>query len=160
MDAGKQRFEQEYFRIGCYGMGFHDFLQNQVFVYRSEPGQRLGDVREKLQTIFPHAILLDPTVNIEDHHRRSTSQYVQVQVVQPISDEKAKFKNRNIPEAILQYYRSNEIRRFTYTRLFVHEDDRDATSDIAKFSTERYEFSTAFVLPNTTRWVPAGSSTK
>ncbi|CAF4332522.1 unnamed protein product, partial [Rotaria magnacalcarata] len=27
MDAGKQRFEQEYFRIGCYGMGFHDFLQ-------------------------------------------------------------------------------------------------------------------------------------
>ncbi|CAF3676261.1 unnamed protein product [Rotaria socialis] len=160
MDASKQRFEQEYFRIGCYGMGFHDFLQNQVFVYRSEPGQRLGDVREKLQTIFPHAILLDPTVNIEDHHRRSTSQYVQVQVVQPISDEKAKFKNRNIPEAILQYYRSNEIRRFTYTRLFVHEDDRDATSDIAKFSAERYEFSTAFVLPNTTRWVPAGSSTK
>jgi hypothetical protein len=27
MDASKQRFEQEYFRIGCYGMGFHDFLQ-------------------------------------------------------------------------------------------------------------------------------------
>ena len=29
------------------------------------------------------------------------------------------------------YYRSNEVRRFTYTRLFVNEDDRDATSDIA-----------------------------
>jgi len=29
MDASKQRFEQEYFRIGCYGMGFHDFLQVQ-----------------------------------------------------------------------------------------------------------------------------------
>lgn len=27
MDPSKQRFEQEYFRIGCYGMGFHDFLQ-------------------------------------------------------------------------------------------------------------------------------------
>ncbi|CAF4442265.1 unnamed protein product, partial [Adineta steineri] len=75
---------------------------NQVFVYRSEPGQRLSDVREKLQTIFPHSILLDPTTNIEEHHRRSTSQYVQVQVVQPISDEKARFGNRNIPEAILQ----------------------------------------------------------
>jgi hypothetical protein len=31
----------------------------------------------------------------------------------------------------LRYYRSNEVRRFTYTRLFVHDDDRDATSDIA-----------------------------
>lgn len=30
-----------------------------------------------------------------------------------------------------RYYRSNEVRRFTYTRLFVHEDDRDAISDIA-----------------------------
>jgi len=27
MDVNKQRFEQEYFRIGCYGMGFHDFVQ-------------------------------------------------------------------------------------------------------------------------------------
>ena len=27
MNASKQRFEQQYFRIGCYGMGFHDFLQ-------------------------------------------------------------------------------------------------------------------------------------
>ena len=27
MDTSKQRFEQEYFRIGCYGMAFHDFLQ-------------------------------------------------------------------------------------------------------------------------------------
>lgn len=27
MDVSKQRFEQEYFRIGCYGMTFHDFLQ-------------------------------------------------------------------------------------------------------------------------------------
>ncbi|CAF1392432.1 unnamed protein product [Adineta ricciae] len=160
MDANKQRFEQEYFRIGCYGIGFHDFLQNQVFVYRSEPGQRLSDVREKLQTIFPHSILLDPTISIEEHHRRSSSQYVQVQVVQPISDEKTRFGNRNIPEAILRYYRSNEVRRFTYTRLFVHDDDRDATSDIAKFSAERYEFSTALSLPNTTRWMPAGPSTK
>ncbi|CAF0752403.1 unnamed protein product [Rotaria sp. Silwood1] len=160
MDASRQRFEQEYFRIGCYGMGFHDFLQNHVFIYRAEPGQRLGDVREKLQTIFPHAILLDPTINIEEYHRRSTSQYVQVQVVQSISDDKTRFGNRNIPEAILQYYRSNEVRRFTYTRLFVHDDDRDATSDIAKFSAEKYEFSTALTLPNTTRWVPAGPSTK
>ena len=29
-----------------------------------------------------------------------------------------------------------------------------------KFSAERYEFSTALPLPNTTRWIPAGSSTK
>jgi hypothetical protein len=45
-----------------------------VFVYRSEAGQRLGDVREKLQMIFPHAILLDPMINIEDHHRRTSTQ--------------------------------------------------------------------------------------
>ena len=30
MDASKQRFEQEYFRIGCYGMAFHDFLQVKI----------------------------------------------------------------------------------------------------------------------------------
>ena len=76
-----------------------------------------------------------------------------------------------------RYYRSNEVRRFTYTRSFVHEDDRDATLDIAvrfnlllkqvieliclqKFSAEKYEFSTSFPLPNTTRWVSAGPSTK
>ncbi len=37
MDASKQRFEQEYFRIGCYGMGFHDFLQvKTIFLLRSK----------------------------------------------------------------------------------------------------------------------------
>jgi hypothetical protein len=35
MDVNKQRFEQEYFRIGCYGMGFHDFLQVPgIFVFK------------------------------------------------------------------------------------------------------------------------------
>lgn len=45
-----------------------------MFVYRSEAGQRLSDIREKLQTIFPHAILLDPTVTIEEHHRKAHCQ--------------------------------------------------------------------------------------
>lgn len=56
---------------------------------------------------------------------------VQVQVVHPISDEKTRFGTRIIPESILRYYRSNDVRRFSYTKLFVHDDDRDATSDIA-----------------------------
>lgn len=89
-----------------------------MFVYRAEAGQRLSDVREKLQTIFPHAILLDPTLTIEEHHRKNHCQCklinsnsmksilsfvdVQVQVVQPISDEKVRFGNRNIPEAIVR----------------------------------------------------------
>jgi hypothetical protein len=35
MDASKQRFDQEYFRIGCYGTAFHDFLQVKLF-YQSK----------------------------------------------------------------------------------------------------------------------------
>ena len=52
MDVSKQRFEQEYLRIVCYGLVFHDFLQvensgcywtkGRIISYRLESCLRLA----------------------------------------------------------------------------------------------------------------------
>lgn len=48
----------EYFRVGYYGRGFPQFLQNKVFVYRGKEYERLGDFNSRIMNEFPKAELL------------------------------------------------------------------------------------------------------
>lgn len=138
MDVSKHRFEQEYFRIGCYGLGFHDFLQVRqrslegVVKRRSDSDRTTCSCTDQSQvndwvtcerscrpsfhtqlSLIPRLILrrvigavprnVRPTLYTPTsliRHRPPI--VVQVQIVQPISDETIRFGNRAIPEAIVR----------------------------------------------------------
>lgn len=48
----------EYFRVGYYGRGFPQFLQNKVFIYRGKEYERLADFNSRIMNEFPKAELL------------------------------------------------------------------------------------------------------
>lgn len=52
------RPKPEYFRVGYYGRGFPQFLQNKVFVYRGKEYERLADFNSRILNEFPKAELL------------------------------------------------------------------------------------------------------
>lgn len=53
------RPEPEYFRVGYYGRGFPQFLQNKVFIYRGKEYERLADFNSRILNEFPKAELLN-----------------------------------------------------------------------------------------------------
>lgn len=55
----KARAEPEYFRVGYYGKGFPQFLQNKVYIYRGKEYERLADFNARILNEFPKAELLN-----------------------------------------------------------------------------------------------------
>lgn len=53
------RLEPEYFRVGYYGKGFPQFLQNNVLIYRGKEYERLADFNSRILNEFPKAELLN-----------------------------------------------------------------------------------------------------
>jgi dedicator of cytokinesis protein 1 len=55
----KCRAQPEYFRVGYFGRGFPQFLQNKVFIYRGKEYERLADFNARILNEFPKAELLN-----------------------------------------------------------------------------------------------------
>lgn len=70
------RPEPEYFRVGYYGKGFPQFLQNKVFVYRGKEYERLADFNARIINEFPKAELLNKLAPPGDEITQSDKQCI------------------------------------------------------------------------------------
>ncbi|XP_014608633.1 PREDICTED: dedicator of cytokinesis protein 1 isoform X1 [Polistes canadensis] len=156
------RPEPEYFRVAYYGRGHPPFLQNKVFIYRGKEYERLSDFSSRTLNQLPNAEQMNklspPTADILD----SSHQYVQINKVEPLMDEK-KHRLSGKPvtaDAVLRYHRVNDVQRFRFSRPRpnVGDKEKDGTSvnnnEFASLWLERTVLVTSHPLPGILRWFP------
>ena len=85
------RPEPEYFRVAYYGRGHPAFLRNKVFVYRGKEYERLSDFCSRTLNQLPNAEQMNKLSPPSEKVMESNVQYVQINKVDPLMDEK---KNR------------------------------------------------------------------
>ncbi|XP_024936302.1 dedicator of cytokinesis protein 1 isoform X7 [Cephus cinctus] len=171
------RPEPEYFRVAYYGRGHPPFLQNKVFVYRGKEYERRSDFCSRTLNQLPNAEqmkeLSPPSEDILD----SNSQYVQINKVDPLMDEKRhRLSGKPVTaEAVLRYHRVNDIQRFRFSRPAPRKNtlvnssqpgnnDKEPISgggvsnEFASLWLERTVLVTSHPLPGILRWFPVTSS--
>ncbi|XP_067401888.1 dedicator of cytokinesis protein 2-like [Emydura macquarii macquarii] len=141
----------DYFAVGYYGQGFPTFLRNKVFIYRGKEYERREDFELRLLTPFPNAEKLQSTSPPDQAITDSPGQHIQCFTVQPVEEAKGHFKNRNVPEQIVNFYKANNIQKFSYSRPF-RKGPKDPDNEFATMWIERTTFVTAYPLPGILRW--------
>ncbi|CAH1170856.1 unnamed protein product [Phaedon cochleariae] len=152
----KARAEPEYFRVGYYGKGFPTFLRNKVFIYRGKEYERLADFNARILNEFPKAELLNKLTPPGEDITGSDKQYLQINKVDPIMDEKRqRFSGKPVSDQIVKFYRVNNIQKFTFSRPFTRRDPHVETdNEFAHLWLERTELTTTYPLPGILRWLP------
>ncbi|XP_026674071.1 dedicator of cytokinesis protein 1 isoform X3 [Ceratina calcarata] len=112
------RPEPEYFRVAYYGRGHPAFLQNKVFIYRGKEYERLSDFCSRTLNQLPNAEQMNKLSPPTSEMLESNHQYVQINRVDPLMDEKKqRFSGKPITaEAVLRYHRVNDVQRFRFSR--------------------------------------------
>ncbi|XP_075772170.1 dedicator of cytokinesis protein 2-like isoform X2 [Pelodiscus sinensis] len=141
----------DYFAVGYYGQGFPPFLRNKQFIYRGKEYERREDFEMRLLTPFPSAEKLPSTAPPEPAVADSPGQYIQCFTVQPAEEPRDRFKGRNVPEQIVNFYKANNIQQFSYSRPF-RKGPKDPDNEFATMWIERTTFLTAYPLPGILRW--------
>ncbi|OXB77428.1 UNVERIFIED_CONTAM: hypothetical protein H355_012135, partial [Colinus virginianus] len=110
------RPKPDYFAVGYYGQGFPTFLRNKVFIYRGKEYERREDFQAQLMSQFPSAEKMNTTSAPGEDVKNSPGQYIQCFTVQPVLEEQPRFKNKAVPDQIINFYKSNNVHRFHYSR--------------------------------------------
>ncbi|XP_076148096.1 dedicator of cytokinesis 2 [Alosa pseudoharengus] len=152
------RPKPDYFAVGYYGCGYPLFLRNKVFIHRGKEYERREDFQNQLLSQFPSAIRLNTTHMPDDTIKNSSSQYIQCFTVQPILEIPLRLKNKPVPDQIINFYKSNYVQRFHYSRP-VMKGTVDKSNEFASMWIERTTFSTAYKLPGILRWFEVTSMT-
>uniref|UniRef100_A0A8C4UEQ1 Dedicator of cytokinesis 2 n=1 Tax=Falco tinnunculus TaxID=100819 RepID=A0A8C4UEQ1_FALTI len=145
------RPKPDYFAVGYYGQGFPTFLRNKVFIYRGKEYERREDFQTQLMTQFPSAEKMNTTSAPGEDVKNSPGQYIQCFTVQPVLEEQPRFKNKAVPDQIINFYKSNNVHRFHYSRP-VRKGSVDPENEFASMWIERTSFVTAYKLPGILRW--------
>uniref|UniRef100_A0A8C8SEJ3 Dedicator of cytokinesis 5 n=1 Tax=Pelusios castaneus TaxID=367368 RepID=A0A8C8SEJ3_9SAUR len=145
------RPQPEYFAVGYYGMGFPSFLRNKIFIYRGKEYERREDFNMKLLTQFPNAEKMTSTAPPGEEIKSSPNQYVQCFIVKPVMKLPSSYKDKPVPEQILNYYRANEVQQFTYSRPF-RKGEKDPENEFATMWIERTTYTTAYTFPGILKW--------
>uniref|UniRef100_A0A8D0BC85 Dedicator of cytokinesis 2 n=1 Tax=Salvator merianae TaxID=96440 RepID=A0A8D0BC85_SALMN len=145
------RPKPDYFAVGYYGQGFPTFLRNKVFIYRGKEYERREDFQAQLMNHFPNAEKMNTTAPPGDNLKNSSGQYIQCFTVQPVLEEHPQFKNKPVPDQIINFYKSNYVQRFHYSRP-VRKGSVDPENEFASMWIERTSFNTAYKLPGILRW--------
>uniref|UniRef100_A0A8C3T2H6 Dedicator of cytokinesis 2 n=1 Tax=Chelydra serpentina TaxID=8475 RepID=A0A8C3T2H6_CHESE len=145
------RPKPDYFAVGYYGQGFPTFLRNKVFIYRGKEYERREDFQAQLMTQFPNAEKMNTTSAPGEDMKNSPGQYIQCFTVQPVLEEHTRFKNKPVPDQIINFYKSNYVQRFHYSRP-VRKGSVDPENEFASMWIERTSFVTAYKLPGILRW--------
>ncbi|XP_053976094.1 dedicator of cytokinesis protein 1 isoform X2 [Hylaeus volcanicus] len=164
------RPEPEYFRVAYYGRGHPAFLQNKVFIYRGKEYEHLSDFCSRTLNQLPNAEqmykLSPPTPEILE----SNHQYVQINKVDPLMDEKRhRLSGKPITaEAVLRYHRVNDVQRFRFSRpapkkdlisAMINSGDKEKdNNEFASLWLERTVLVTSHPLPGILRCFPVTSS--
>uniref|UniRef100_A0A8B9CUW4 Dedicator of cytokinesis 2 n=1 Tax=Anser brachyrhynchus TaxID=132585 RepID=A0A8B9CUW4_9AVES len=145
------RPKPDYFAVGYYGQGFPTFLRNKVFIYRGKEYERREDFQAQLMSQFPNAEKMNTTSAPGEDVKNSPGQYIQCFTVQPVLEEQPRFKNKAVPDQIINFYKSNNVHRFHYSRP-VRKGSVDPENEFASMWIERTSFVTAYKLPGILRW--------
>ncbi|XP_045890116.1 dedicator of cytokinesis protein 5 isoform X2 [Micropterus dolomieu] len=145
------RPQPEYFAVGYYGLGFPSFLRNKMFIYRGKEYEWLEDFSLKLLSQFPNAVRMTSTAPPGDNIHNSPAQYIQCFTVKPVLTVPHKFKDKGVPEQILNYYRTNEVDQFQYSRPF-RKGEKDPDNEFASMWIERTTYITAYRFPGILKW--------
>ncbi|XP_023592526.1 dedicator of cytokinesis protein 5 [Trichechus manatus latirostris] len=145
------RPQPEYFAVGYYGQGFPSFLRNKIFIYRGKEYERREDFSLRLLTQFPSAEKMTSTTPPGDDIKSSPKQYMQCFTVKPVMSLPPSYKDKPVPEQILNYYRANEVQQFKYSRPF-RKGEKDPDNEFATMWIERTTYTTAYTFPGILKW--------
>ncbi|XP_043103667.1 dedicator of cytokinesis protein 5 [Puntigrus tetrazona] len=145
------RPQPEYFAVGYYGQGFPSFLRNKMFIYRGKEYEWLEDFSLKLLSQFPNAVKMTSTSPPGDNICNSSGQHIQCFTVKPVLNLPSPFKDKELPEQILNYYRTNEVEKFQYSRPF-RKGEKDPDNEFATMWIERTTYITAYRFPGILKW--------
>uniref|UniRef100_A0A671TG10 Dedicator of cytokinesis protein 5-like n=1 Tax=Sinocyclocheilus anshuiensis TaxID=1608454 RepID=A0A671TG10_9TELE len=146
------RPQPEYFAVGYYGQGFPSFLRNKMFIYRGKEYEWLEDFSLKLlKSQFPNAVKMTSTSPPGDNICNSPGQHIQCFTVKPVLNLSSQFKDKELPEQILNYYRTNEVEKFQYSRPF-RKGEKDPDNEFATMWIERSTYITAYRFPGILKW--------
>ncbi|XP_075881740.1 dedicator of cytokinesis protein 5 [Nelusetta ayraudi] len=151
------RPQPEYFAVGYYGLGFPSFLRNKVFIYRGKEYEWLEDFSLKLLSQFPNAERMTSTAPPGDNISNSPGQHIQCFTVKPVLTVPLQFKDKGVPEQILNYYRTNEVDQFQYSRPF-RKGEKDPDNEFATMWIERTTYVTAYSFPGILKWFEVKSA--
>ncbi|KAF5292477.1 hypothetical protein FQA39_LY14024 [Lamprigera yunnana] len=156
----KVRAEPEYFKVAYYGRGFPAFLQNKMFIYRGKEYERLADFCTRTLNEYPNAELLNKLTPPGEEILESYGQYIQINHVDPIMDEKSqRFSGKPVADQIVKYYKVNDVQKFRYSRPFTRKDLAVETdNEFASLWLERTILVTTYPLPGILRWFPVSST--
>ncbi|XP_043601211.1 dedicator of cytokinesis protein 1 isoform X6 [Bombus pyrosoma] len=167
------RPEPEYFRVAYYGRGHPAFLQNKVFIYRGKEYERLSDFCSRTLNQLPNAEQMNKLSPPTSEMLESNHQYVQINRVDPLMDEKRhRLSGKPITaEAVLRYHRVNDVQRFRFSRPAPKKDLTSTTAnsgdketntvtnnEFASLWLERTVLVTSHPLPGILRCFPVTSS--
>ena len=115
----------------------------------------LSDFSMRILDQFPHAekkTTMEPPTQEE---MNKIGQLLQINLVEPVMAERsyAMFKGRNIPPQILNYYKLNDVNKFTYSRPF-HKGKKNKENEFATLWVKRTEIETRESFPGILRWSP------
>uniref|UniRef100_A0A3Q3M374 Dedicator of cytokinesis 2 n=1 Tax=Labrus bergylta TaxID=56723 RepID=A0A3Q3M374_9LABR len=145
------RPKPDYFAVGYYGQGYPPFLKNKVFIHRGKEYERREDFQNHLMSQFPSAVRLNTTTIPGDDIRNSPQQYIQCFTVQPVLEIPPRLKNKPVPDQIINFYKSNYVQRFHYSRP-VRKGPVDPNNEFTSMWIERTTFTTVYKLPGILRW--------
>lgn len=145
------RPEPEYFRVGYYGRGFPSFLRNKVFVYRGLEYEKMATFSTRLQSEFPQSQLLKKSGPPDESIIASECQFLQICSVKPVPEPRPEFEGRDVPDKILAYYLTNDVRTFIFDRP-IHKGPADPENEFKSLWIERSTLTTAAKLPGILRW--------
>ncbi|XP_012518376.1 PREDICTED: dedicator of cytokinesis protein 5 [Propithecus coquereli] len=145
------RPQPEYFAVGYYGQGFPSFLRNKIFIYRGKEYERREDFSLRLLTQFPNAEKMTSTTPPGEDIKSSPKQYMQCFTVKPVMNLPPSYKDKPVPEQILNYYRANEVQQFRYSRPF-RKGEKDPDNEFATMWIERTTYTTAYTFPGILKW--------
>uniref|UniRef100_A0AAX7VA66 Dedicator of cytokinesis 2 n=1 Tax=Astatotilapia calliptera TaxID=8154 RepID=A0AAX7VA66_ASTCA len=148
------RPKPDYFAVGYYGQGYPPFLRNKVFIHRGKEYERREDFQNQLMSQFPSAVRLNTTTMPGDDIKNSPLQYIQCFTVQPVLEIPPRLKNKPVPDQIINFYKSNYVQRFHYSRP-VRKGPVDPNNEFASMWIERTTFTTVYKLPGILRWFEA-----
>ncbi|XP_071866663.1 dedicator of cytokinesis protein myoblast city isoform X4 [Bombus fervidus] len=167
------RPEPEYFRVAYYGRGHPAFLQNKVFIYRGKEYERLSDFCSRTLNQLPNVEQMNKLSPPTSEMLESNHQYVQINRVDPLMDEKRhRLSGKPITaEAVLRYHRVNDVQRFRFSRPAPKKDlisttansgDKETNTvtnnEFASLWLERTVLVTSHPLPGILRCFPVTSS--
>uniref|UniRef100_A0A8C3M0M7 Dedicator of cytokinesis 5 n=1 Tax=Chrysolophus pictus TaxID=9089 RepID=A0A8C3M0M7_CHRPC len=148
------RPQPEYFAVGYYGQGFPSFLRNKIFIYRGKEYERREDFNLKLLTQFPSAEKMTSTAPPGEEIKSSPKQYVQCFIVKPVMNLPPNYKDKPVPEQILNYYRANEVQQFTHSRPF-RKGEKDPENEFATMWIEKTTYTPttfSYSFPGILKW--------